>query len=65
MYKIIRFYYNSPSGTRRRVVARNLTLEEAQEHCRDKETSSSTATKAAGKRRTKVHGPWFDGYEEQ
>jgi hypothetical protein len=61
MYKIVRMYFNGG----RRVVKRDLTLEEAQAHCQDPETSSSTATSAAAKRRTREKGPWFDGYEEQ
>jgi hypothetical protein len=60
MYKIIRMYFRGG----RREIARGLTLEQAQAHCTDPETSSSTCTKAAGKRRTRLRGPWFDGYEE-
>jgi len=62
MYKVIRFYFNRPG--QRRTIAEHLTLEEAQAHCEDPETSSSTCTKADGKRRTKRMGKWFDGYEE-
>jgi len=61
MYKIVRMYFNGG----RRVVKRDLTLEEAQAHCQDPETSSRTAASAAAKRRTREKGPWFDGYEEQ
>lgn len=67
-YKIVRFYFNGGSrggGGKRTTVATGLTLEEAQEHCKDPETSSKTCTKAAGKRRTKTHGPWFDGYYKE
>lgn len=60
-YKIVRFFCY---GSRRRVVRRGLTLQEAQAHCSDPETSSRTCTHAEGKRRTRLHGPWFDGYEE-
>ena len=67
MYKIIRFYrdrsHNFHRG--RRVIARGLTLEQAQAHCGDPETSSSTCTKAAGKARTRRMGPWFDGYDQE
>ncbi len=62
MYKVIRFYFNKPG--RRRTIESGLTLEQAQAHCQDPETSSSTCTTAAGKRRTKTMGRWFDGYEE-
>lgn len=61
MYKVIRHFFNS---NRKVTVATGLTLEQAQAHCRDPETSSSTCTKAAGKRRTKLYGKWFDGYTE-
>lgn len=60
-YKIVRSYFNSQYG--RRVVKRGLTLAEAQAHCKDPETSSRTCTKAVNVRRTRVRGPWFDGYE--
>ena len=60
-YRIIRFYKNS---SRKRIIRRGLTLEEAQEHCRDPETSSSTCTTAEAKRITRRNGPWFDGFEE-
>jgi hypothetical protein len=62
-YKIVRFYFSRP-GVRRRVVKRGLTLEQAQAHCSDPQTSSSTATTAAARARTRKYGPWFEGYEE-
>ena len=67
MYKIIRFYFGgrkvatSPMTV---TIERGLTLEQAQVHCQNPETSSSTATSAKAKRRTKLRGPWFDGYRE-
>jgi len=61
-YKIVRHYQNS---YRKRTIDTGLTLEEAQAHCRDKETSSRTCTSTAGRARTKRHGAWFDGYTEQ
>jgi hypothetical protein len=61
-YKIVRSYqHDHPSRT----IKTGLTLEEAQAHCRDPETSSSTCTSAAGKRRTRQFGPWFDGLQEE
>jgi hypothetical protein len=63
-YKIIRFYQNNPD-LNRTVVTRGLTLEQARDHCKDSETSSSTATSPEAVERTKAHGPWFDGYEEE
>lgn len=62
MYKVIRFYFNRPG--QRRTILTGLTEEQAQRHCSDPETSSSTCKGSAGKRRTRRMGPWFDGYEE-
>jgi len=62
-YKIVRMYFNRPGH--RRTIVRGLTLEEAQQHCSDPETSSPTCTGATAKRRTRTSGPWFDGYEEE
>lgn len=62
-YKIIRHFQDAENKT----IKRGLTLEEAQEHCRDPETSSRTCTNTHV---TKHHsnanrGAWFDGYEEE
>jgi hypothetical protein len=62
-YNIVRFYRFG--SVRRTHVRARVTLEEAQRHCHDPETSSSTCTSAAGRRRTRIKGPWFDGYEER
>jgi hypothetical protein len=59
-YKIVRFYFRGG----KRVVKRGLTPEEAQAHCADPETSSTTCRKAANVRRTRARGPWFDGFDE-
>lgn len=59
-YKIVRHYFRAG----KRTIKTGLTLEQAQRHCADPETSSSTATSAAARRRTERHGPWFDGYAE-
>lgn len=63
-YKIIRFYRDNEE-LNRSVVTRGLTLEQAQEHCSDPETSSKTATSPEAVERTERYGPWFDGYEEE
>lgn len=60
-YKIVRHYFNSH---RKYTVQHNLTLEEAQAHCRDPQSSSGTCYNSVGKARTKAVGPWFDGYTE-
>ncbi len=63
LYRVVRFYFNRPGY--RRTIAQNLTLADAQAHCGDPETSSSTCTSATGRRRTRRLGQWFDGYEQQ
>lgn len=60
-YKIVRGYFRGG----RRTIKTGLTLEEAQAHCSNPETSSRTATSAAARRRTAERGPWFDGYTEE
>lgn len=60
-YSIIRFYLNA--GINRRIIKRGLTLEQAQSHCNDPETSSSTCTSKVGRQRTRRVGAWFDGYQ--
>jgi hypothetical protein len=64
-YRIVRMYFDRERAPARRTVQVGLTLEEAQAHCKDPETSSNTCKKARGKKRTNVYGPWFDGYEEE
>lgn len=68
-YRIVRFFFQGDKGrmtARRRItIKRGLTLEQAQAHCGDRETSSTTCTTAIGRRRTKTYGPWFDGYERE
>ncbi len=60
-YKIVRTYFRGGTQT----LKKGLTLEEAQAHCRDPETSSSTCTGKEGLRRTEQCGKWFDGYDEE
>lgn len=62
-YKIVRMYQRD--ATAKRTIKTGLTLDEAQAHCKDPETSSSTCTKREGVNRTKARGPWFDGYEQE
>lgn len=57
-YKIVRYYQNG----HKRTIKTNLSLSEAQAHCRDPETNYKTATGKAARSRTRSHGPWFDGY---
>ncbi len=62
-YRIVRHYFNA--WPNHRTIKAGLTLAQAQAHCKDPETSSSTCTKAAGRARTRRIGPWFDGYSEE
>ena len=62
-YKIVRLYKDA--GIRRRTIDTRLTLDEAQAHCSDPETSSSTCTKASGRARTRKVGAWVDSYSEE
>lgn len=59
-YKIVRFFSNRGKVT----IRTNVTLEQAQWHCNNPETSSTTCTKAVNRARTARYGAWFDGYEE-
>lgn len=60
-YKVVRFYQNG----NKRTIKTGLTLFEAQEHCKDPETSSRTCKLTRNVRRTKQNGPWFDGYIQE
>jgi len=62
MYKIVRLYLNPDIP--KRTIKSWVTLEEAQKHCENPETSSKTCTSYAARKRTERFGPWFDGYEE-
>lgn len=62
MYQIIRFHKDT---CERKIIAKGLTLEEAQEHCKDTETSSRTCEETENVAYTNEHGQWFDGYEEE
>lgn len=62
-YKIVRFF--ADPKREKETVVKGLTLEQAQEHCHDPETSSRTATSDAARERTRLYGPWFDGYDEE
>ena len=63
MYSIVRMFENV--SCKNRIIKRGLTLEEAQAHCRDPETSSSTATSRKAVAETERMGRWFDGYESR
>lgn len=60
-YRIIRYY----STRGKRVINSGLTLEQAQAHCSDPETSSRTCRKATNRQRTHRVGAWFDTYAQE
>lgn len=62
-YKIVRCYRDA--GIRQRTMRTGLTLEQAQAHCNDPETSSRTATGKAANATTRRVGDWFDSYTEE
>lgn len=62
-YKIVRFYQDSTIASH--TIMEGLTLDEAQEHCRDPETSSRTCKHPDNVNRTIILGDWFDGYTEE
>jgi hypothetical protein len=61
-YCIVRSYFNDTVHPKE-IIAIDLSLEEAQEWCKDPETSSKTCTNKEGVERTEKKGPWFDGYD--
>lgn len=60
-YKVIRFYFKNG----KRTIKTGLTLAQAQAHCQDPESSSSTAIGSAASAVTRRNGPWFDGYDKE
>ncbi len=60
-FKIVRHYFNGGKV----VIETGLSLEDAQEHCDDPETSSRTCTEEAGLATTRERGPWFDSYTQE
>lgn len=63
-YRIVRFFKDR-DDLNREVITAGLTLEQAQAHCDNPETSSTTATTPQALKRTVECGPWFDGYEKE
>lgn len=62
MYKIVRYFYNDNKS--KRTIETGLSLAQAQAHCNDPETSSSTCTSSKRLAYTRKNGDWFDGYVE-
>jgi hypothetical protein len=61
-YQIRRFYQRDRYPE---TIKTGLTLEQAQEHCEDPETSSTTAKSTMAVEHTEKYGDWFDGYDEE
>lgn len=61
-YRVVRLYKDDHP---REVIATGLTLEAAQTHCKDPQTSSTTATAPDAIARTAARGAWFDAYEAE
>lgn len=62
LYKIVRMFKDSDNN---KTIKTGLTIEEAREHCRDSETSSSTCKLAKNIKITESKGAWFDGFSEE
>lgn len=62
-YRIVRMFRDHTPNKRQVRGMSGLTLAQAQKHCQDPETSSSTCRTAAALKRTQQYGAWFDGYE--
>ena len=61
-YKILRFFKERGRPSKEVGRLTGLSLEEAQAHCQDPESSSWTCTAPDKKAITDEHGEWFDGY---
>ncbi len=62
-YKIVRMFKDDNISSK--TIKRGLTLVEAQDHCQDPETSSSTCNEPVNLQRTQLCGDWFDGFTEE
>lgn len=62
-YRIIRKYFRDDIEDE--VIETGLTLQEAQDHCSDPETSSKTCTYNHLIILTHMNGPWFHSYEQE
>ena len=61
-YRVVRYYQNRSMNM---VLFRDENLANAHKWCRDPESSSDTCKLGFNRNHTAVHGPWFDGYEEE
>jgi len=63
MYKIVRVYFKA--SINKRTIQRGVTLEEARNHCKNPEASSTTCTTSSKRAITRRMGPWFDSYDKE
>ncbi len=63
-YKIFRMYANGVSGEET-VLKEKQSLVQAENHCKDPESCSSTCVDPVNIEHTKTHGHWVDGYAEE
>jgi hypothetical protein len=63
-YRVVRFCFDSSDPQHHKVIKTGLTLDEAQEHCQDPETSSRTASELT-LARVGIADVWFDGYQPE
>ncbi len=63
-YKVLRSYFDDVNYPQE-LLAEGLTLDEAQQHCKNPEASSRTCKEPQNVARTERCGRWFDGYEEE
>jgi hypothetical protein len=61
-YTVVRKYRN---GSPDKIIETMVTIEEAQEHCKDSETSSRTCKGKKALEHTEKYGEWFDCYYEE
>lgn len=64
-YKIVRKYFKDSTAPDNRVISTGLTLEEAQRHCNDPETSHKTCIEPKNRAHTAKYGAWYDVYYEE
>lgn len=62
-YTIVRLFQRSDLSAD--VIRTGVTLKQAQAHCQDPQTSSSTATNPTATARTAKYGAWFDAYRAE
>jgi len=61
-YKILRVYFEDRDSI---TIDSGLSLEQAQEHCQNPQTSSSTCTDPDEVEHTRICGAWFDCYTSE